>query len=98
MSALLEGKAAIVVGVGPGIGHDTAIAFAREGADVVLAARNEDRLREIAGEIEAMGRRVVSRAADITDENESGELIRAAADAFGRIDVLVNNAFVQPPI
>ncbi len=95
---LLKDRVAIVSGVGPGIGKDTALAFAREGADVVLGARTEDRLREVASEVEALGRRVVWRTTDITHAEECGALAQAALDAFGRIDVLVNNAFVQPPI
>ncbi len=98
MSPLLEGRAALVSGVGPGIGKDTALAFAREGADVALGARSEDRLREVAAEVEALGRRAVWQATDITSEEQCAALVRAALDAFGRIDILVNNAFVQPPM
>jgi NAD(P)-dependent dehydrogenase (short-subunit alcohol dehydrogenase family) len=98
MSPLLEDRVAIVSGVGPGIGRDTALAFAREGADVVLGARTEDRLREVAAEVEALGRRAVSQPTDITNEEQCGALSQVALDTFGRIDVLVNNAFVQPPM
>jgi NAD(P)-dependent dehydrogenase (short-subunit alcohol dehydrogenase family) len=98
MSRLLEGRVAIVSGVGPGIGHDTALAFAREGADVALGARTEERLGEVAAEVEALGRRAVWRPTDITSEEQCESLAQAALDAFGRIDILVNNAFVQPPM
>lgn len=54
---LLENKIGIVSGVGPGIGRSIALALAREGADVALAARSEETLREVAAEVEALGRR-----------------------------------------
>jgi NAD(P)-dependent dehydrogenase (short-subunit alcohol dehydrogenase family) len=98
MTGLLEGRVAIVVGVGPGIGHDTAVAFAREGARVVLGARTEERLIQVAEEIGATGGSVAWRPTDVTDEEQCAALVRTAVERFGRIDVLVNNAFVQPPI
>ena len=56
---LLEGKVAIVSGVGPGMGRDIALCFAREGADVALAARTEATLASVAVEVEALGRRAL---------------------------------------
>lgn len=93
---LLEGRVAIVSGVGPGIGREAALAFAREGAHVVLGARTEERLREVAADVEALGRKAVWRATNIVEEDDCRALADAARDAFGRIDVLVNNAFMQP--
>jgi NAD(P)-dependent dehydrogenase (short-subunit alcohol dehydrogenase family) len=98
MTALLHDRVAIVVGVGPGIGQDTALAFAREGAHVVLGARTEERLREVADGVETAGGRVAWLATDVTDEAQCAALVRTAVERFGRVDVLVNNAFVQPPI
>ena len=94
---LLEGRVAIVSGIGPGLGKEIALALAREGADLALGARTEDRLKEVAAEVEAAGRRAVWHATDIADEAACQLLAGAAKEAFGRIDVLVNNAFFQPP-
>jgi NAD(P)-dependent dehydrogenase (short-subunit alcohol dehydrogenase family) len=89
---LLDGKTAIVSGVGPGLGREIALAFAREGADVALGARTESHLAEVADEVERLGRRAVYAPTDITDAAQCRRLVDAALDAFGRIDTLVNNA------
>jgi len=89
----LDGKVAIVSGVGPGLGRANAVALARQGATVVLAARNEDNLREVASEIKAAGGRALSVPTNITDAEHVERLVSTTVDAFGRIDVLVNNAF-----
>jgi NAD(P)-dependent dehydrogenase (short-subunit alcohol dehydrogenase family) len=90
---LLEGRVAIVSGVGPGLGRDIAIALAREGADVALAARTESRLESVAKEVEAIGRRALRVRTDVTSRKDCDELVARASDELGRIDVLVNNAF-----
>src|SRR6266540_6536258 len=95
---LLEGRAAIVVGVGPGIGREAALALAREGADIALGARTEERLKEVAAEIEGLGRKVVYVPTNIAKEEECSALADACVQAFGRIDALVQNAFKQPPM
>jgi NAD(P)-dependent dehydrogenase (short-subunit alcohol dehydrogenase family) len=98
MTMLLAGRVAIVSGIGPGMGRDISLAFAREGAHLVLGARTEQRLAEVAGEVEALGRKVTWARCDITSEDDCNALAAAAIETFGRIDVLVNNAFVQPPL
>src|SRR5437870_7962291 len=95
---LLEGRAAIVVGVGPGIGREAALALAREGADIALGARTDERLREVSSEIEALGRKAVCVPTNIAKEEQCVALADACTQAFGRIDVLVQNAFKQPPM
>jgi NAD(P)-dependent dehydrogenase (short-subunit alcohol dehydrogenase family) len=90
---LLEGKIAIVSGVGPGLGHEVAVAFAREGADVVIGARTESYLKAVADQIEGMGRRAVAVPTDIKDAEQCQRLADTAMNEFGRIDCLVNNAF-----
>jgi NAD(P)-dependent dehydrogenase (short-subunit alcohol dehydrogenase family) len=95
---LLEGKSVVVTGVGPGIGRETALALAREGADIALGARTEERLKEVAGEIEALGRKAVWLPTNIAKEDECRALADATVQAFGRIDALVQNAFKQPPM
>jgi NAD(P)-dependent dehydrogenase (short-subunit alcohol dehydrogenase family) len=83
----------IVSGVGPGLGRDAALALAAHGADVVVGARNLERCQEVAAEVEALGRRAVPVRLDITDVESCGAAAGACLDAFGHIDVLVNNAF-----
>src|SRR5262245_41532271 len=95
---LLEGRAAIVTGIGPGIGREAALALAREGADVALGARTEERLREVAAEIEALGRKAIVVPTNIAKEEDCRAIADACVQAFGRIDVLVQNAFKQPPM
>ena len=95
---LLEDRVAIVSGIGPGMGRDIALTFAREGANLVLGARTEERLVEVAAEVEDAGRKVVWARTDISSDDDCRALAATAVDAFGRIDVLVNNAYVQPPL
>jgi 7-alpha-hydroxysteroid dehydrogenase len=87
----LDGRAAIVTGAGRGIGAATAVALAEAGADVLVAARSEDQLRKVAAQVEAAGRRAAVVAADLTDLDAAAALPQAAVDAFGRLDVVVNN-------
>lgn len=84
-------RVAIVTGAGRGIGAATAVGLAQAGADVVVSARTEDQLREVAGRIEAAGRRAVVVPADLNDLKAAAALADAAMDAFGRLDVVVNN-------
>lgn len=85
----------MVSGVGPGMGRDISLTLARHGADVVLAARRPARLESVAAEVGALGRKALCVPTDITDEDACRRLAAAAVDAFGRIDVLVNNAFSE---
>lgn len=98
MSELLAGRVAIVSGVGPGLGREVARALAREGADVVLAARRAASLAELAAELRAAGRRVLEVPADVADAGACEQLAARARAAYGRIDVLVNNAFEMGPM
>jgi len=90
---LLKDRVVIVSGIGPGMGRDISLACAREGADVVLAARGADKLTAVAKDVEALGRRALCVATDIAVAEECRRLAAAAHDKLGRIDVLVNNAF-----
>ncbi|GAA0362290.1 SDR family oxidoreductase [Actinoallomurus spadix] len=87
----LTDRAAIVTGAGRGIGAATAVALAQAGADVLVSARSEDQLGKVAREIEGAGRRAVVVPADLTDLTAAAGLAAAAAETFGRIDVVVNN-------
>ncbi len=84
----INGAVVMVTGASSGIGAATARAASRAGARVVLAARREQRIRQLAGEI---GQAVPVRC-DVTDPGQVAVAVRTATDAFGRIDVLVNNA------
>jgi NAD(P)-dependent dehydrogenase (short-subunit alcohol dehydrogenase family) len=92
----LDGKAAIVTGADSGIGRAVAIAFAREGADVLISYLNEDEdARETAKWVEQAGRRAVLVPGDVSQVAHCREIVNQAMQEFGRIDVLVNNAAVQ---
>jgi NAD(P)-dependent dehydrogenase (short-subunit alcohol dehydrogenase family) len=84
-----------VTGVGPGLGRSIALALAAAGADVVLAARTKERLDDIALEVGTVGHRVVTVPCDVADADACGALARAAGDAFGRVDVVVNSAYAE---
>jgi NAD(P)-dependent dehydrogenase (short-subunit alcohol dehydrogenase family) len=90
---LLDGKVAIVSGVGPGLGQANARALARQGATVVLAARSADYLEQVQKEIEAAGGRALAVPTNLVDGEQVAALVDRTIDAFGRLDVLVNNAF-----
>jgi len=92
----LAGKTAIITGGDSGIGKAVAIAFAREGADVLIAYLNEhDDAQDTGGWVEKAGRRAVLMAGDISDPAHCRAIIDRAISEFGRLDVLVNNAAHQ---
>ncbi|KQZ74929.1 SDR family oxidoreductase [Nocardioides sp. Root151] len=94
---LLTDKVVLVTGIGPGLGRALAVRSAQAGAHVVLAARTPERLAEVADEVTALGRRALAVPTDITDPESREQLVQRAIDEFGRVDALVNSAFVQPP-
>jgi NAD(P)-dependent dehydrogenase (short-subunit alcohol dehydrogenase family) len=89
--AMLEDKVAIVTGIGPGMGRSIALAFAREGADVVLAARREERCKAVADEIRDLGRVPLVVPTDISDPAQCDVLVDATLEKFGGVDVFVQN-------
>src|SRR5882724_5390339 len=94
---LLSGRVAIVSGIGPGMGRDVSLALAREGADLAIAARTQASLDSVAAEIKALGRRVVAVPTDIANPEACRRLADVAHGELGRVDVLVNNAFLSAP-
>ncbi|MCW2544107.1 MAG: short-chain dehydrogenase [Frankiales bacterium] len=87
----LDGQVAVVTGAGRGIGAASALALAEAGADVLLSARTEDQLKDVAAQIEAMGRKALIVPADLSDLDQAAALAQAAVDGLGRLDVVVNN-------
>jgi NAD(P)-dependent dehydrogenase (short-subunit alcohol dehydrogenase family) len=91
-SRLLEGRVAIVTGASRGIGAAAARAFAEAGAAVVVAARDEHAIDEVADDIVAAGGRALAVPADVGDPSSVEHLVARAVDAFGRLDAAFNNA------
>jgi NAD(P)-dependent dehydrogenase (short-subunit alcohol dehydrogenase family) len=90
----LAGKVAVVVGGSSGIGKVLALGLAKGGADVVSSARRKDLVDELAGEIEALGKRSLRVTCDVADRSSLERLLKACLDAFGKVDILVNAAGV----
>ena len=87
----VTGRVAVITGAGRGIGAATAVALAQAGADVVISARSGDQLAAVAREVEAAGRRAAVVPADLSDPGAAAGLAAAAVEAFGRLDIVVNN-------
>ncbi|GAB4309512.1 MAG: 3-oxoacyl-[acyl-carrier-protein] reductase [Promethearchaeota archaeon] len=88
----LAGKVAFVTGSTSGIGRAVALRFATDGADVVVHGRNQERAELVKGEIETAGRRAAVVLGDLSDPDVVDEVAKGALAAFGRVDLLVNNA------
>ncbi|GAA3491267.1 SDR family oxidoreductase [Streptomyces cremeus] len=87
------GHGVLITGAGQGIGEATARRFAREGAGVLVTDRDEARARRVAAAIRAEGGSALARACDVVDRTAVEAAVGAAVEAFGRLDVLVNNAY-----
>ena len=88
----LTGRIAVVTGGGTGIGRAIALGLAQAGADVVPTSRRREVVDAAAAEIEALGRRTIRMASDVSDESSLVALLKAAIDRFGAVDILVNSA------
>jgi NAD(P)-dependent dehydrogenase (short-subunit alcohol dehydrogenase family) len=94
---MLEGKVAMITGASQGLGRALALAYAKEGAQVVINSRQEESIRPVAEEAESTGAEVLALAADVSRSTDVERLVGAATQRFGRVDVLVNNAGVLGP-
>jgi len=92
MTGTLHGAVAVVTGAGRGLGREIALALSAAGAHVVLASRTQAQLDDVVAEITARGAEALAVATDVTDESAVDELIRAAVERFGRLDIVVNNS------
>jgi NAD(P)-dependent dehydrogenase (short-subunit alcohol dehydrogenase family) len=88
----LKDRVAIVTGGGRGLGREMALAFAEEGANLVLVARTQSEIETVAQEVRALGRRALAVPTDVSVEEQVNRMAQRTADEFGRIDILVNNA------
>lgn len=88
----LAGKVAIITGGGTGLGKAMALSLAREGADIVVAARRLEAIEQTAKEVRDLGRRGLAIPTDVTDSRQVNQLVESALSEMGRIDILINNA------
>ncbi len=96
--AELEQRIALITGAGRGIGRAIALAYAKEGADLSLAARSATELEETADECRKLGSEVLITSTDVTDPGQVDRLVHATVERFSTIDILVNNAGIPGPI
>ncbi len=94
MANKLQGKVALITGASAGIGRASARALAGEGASLVLNARRKERLEELKAEVEKLGGKAVIVLGDVREEATAVAAVKAATDAFGRLDILINNTGV----
>jgi NADP-dependent 3-hydroxy acid dehydrogenase YdfG len=96
MSNNIEGKVVVITGASSGLGEAAARHLSEQGAIVVLGARRVERISALADEIVAAGGKALAVQTDVTDPEQVEALVEAAIEAFGRIDVMINNAGVMP--
>ena len=94
---MLQGKVALITGASQGLGKALALAYAKEGARLVINSRSEEGIRPVSEEVEGLGAEVLAVAADVSKGEDARRLVDEAAGRFGGIDVLVNNAGLLGP-
>ncbi|MGE0742510.1 MAG: SDR family NAD(P)-dependent oxidoreductase [Hyphomonadaceae bacterium] len=92
----LSGKVALVTGGSRGLGRSIALGLANAGADVIVSSRKQEACAEVAKEIEALGRRALAIAAHVGRWDDISNLVEQSYAAFGRVDILINNAGMSP--
>ena len=96
MTGTLQGKVALITGGSRGMGRAMALAFAREGADVIVASRKLDNCQAVADEVRALGRKALALSAHAGEWTQMEALAERGWSEWGRIDILVNNAGMSP--
>lgn len=91
MTRKLAGKVALITGASAGIGRAAAVALAEEGANIVLTARRQERLKELEEAVQKAGGKAISVVGDATDEEIAKQCVNAATKTFGSLDILINN-------
>ncbi|MGH9962224.1 MAG: SDR family NAD(P)-dependent oxidoreductase, partial [Pyrinomonadaceae bacterium] len=91
---MLKDKVAIVTGAGTGIGRAISLAYAQEGASMVLVGRTEETLAKVADEVRTLGGEVLTVRANVSEPADAQHMVQEAHERFGRINILVNNAGV----
>ena len=94
----LKDKVAVITGAGRGIGKAIALAYAREGADIVAVSRTLSEVEETSSQVRALGRRALPLKVDVSRAEDVASMVEKAIQKFGKIDVLVNNAGILGPI
>jgi NADP-dependent 3-hydroxy acid dehydrogenase YdfG len=96
MSNNIEGKVVVITGASSGLGETTARHLSAQGATVVLGARRQDRIEKLAGELNAAGGKAIAVKTDVTKREQVDDLVGAAVQTYGRVDVMINNAGLMP--
>ena len=96
MSNKIKGKVVVITGASSGLGEASARLLSAQGATVVLGARRSDRLQSLADELSGTGGKALAVATDVTHRNQVKKLVDTAAQKFGRVDVMINNAGIMP--
>ena len=97
MQGLLEGKIAVITGAASGVGRAAGLLFARHGAKVVVADVNAPAVEETAAQVKAAGGEAIARTCDVSNAQQVTDLVAAATETFGRLDIMYNNAGITNP-
>ncbi len=94
----LQDKVAIITGAGRGLGRSVALAFGRQGAKVVLAARGKEEIDQVAAQLRSLRKEAIAVPTDVSDEAQVSDLVKKTLETYGTVDILVNNAGTRGPI